>query len=479
MDENKPVGKDRAGLSAERVIGVPTETGTSAQSAPAADARGSGLATATSATARSAPAAAAATTSANSRLWLSARRALPFLLACLIAYFVEHFVLEGIGGHDENSPVVQGLFGFSKVYGYAISAWPRELVPRYTAIVHIDPDSDATARGLANNVCQQRAYLAALLPAMAERQPTTIVIDKYFTNTGCNLEEPTKALQEAIARVSTRVPIVVGVTVDTRSVAFAAEAPPLLVQPLAFARSPSLKEGVVNLDVVPRRIPLGWTVRERADAPGEWRNSIALEAALLREPKLFETSPRLRSLKAKHDNPYASMMGERLFATLRTADILCTDEATAPAFKAACAEQSRSSTDPSYLRGRIAILGETGYGVDSHDTSVIGRVPGTVLQANYIEALLDDRYFVPVPDWINYLVGFLFFVALEASLQGHRSWLSLGRVALIVAGTFGLLSLTARQFGYYVDPAVSVLVLVFMLIGWLRETIARTGGKAT
>jgi CHASE2 domain-containing sensor protein len=412
-------------------------------------------------------------------MWLAAKRTLPFFLACAVSYSLEHFVLERIAGHDESSPIVQGLFGFSKAYGYAISAWPREMKPRFTAIVHIDPDSDATARGLANNVCQQRGYIAALLPGMAERQPTAIVIDKYFTSTGCNLEEPTKSLKEAIARVATSVPVVVGVMVDTRGTTLAADAPPLLIPAVAFVRSPSLKEAIVNLDIVPRRIPLGWTVRERVDGLGEWRNGIALEAALLREPRLFETSPRLMRLKDERDNPFASMIGEQRFVVLQAGDILCTDVTTAPAFKTACAEQPRSGTDPSFLKGRIVILGESGHDVDRHETSVIGRVPGTVLQANYIEALLDDRYFVPAPDWVDYLVGFLFFVALEASLRGHRAWLSLGRVALIVVGTFGLLSFTARQFGYYVDPAVSVLVLVFMLIGWSREMITRIGGKST
>jgi len=42
------------------------------------------------------------------------------------------------------------------------------------------------------------------------------------------------------------------------------------------------------------------------------------------------------------------------------------------------------------LLRRIVVLGDAQQ--DPHDT-VVGHVPGVVLQANYIESLLDERYF--------------------------------------------------------------------------------------
>ena len=404
------------------------------------------------------------------------KQSLPLVFACVVAFLLEHGALEMIGGRDHGSPLMQGLFSVQEVYRYAVSAWPRELVPRYTVLVHIDPDMDATATGLSNNVCLQREYLARLLPAIAERDPALIVIDKYFTRTGCTLPEPTAALQQAIASVGARLPVVVGLSVDERASAGEANRrlPPALVAPLGFPPSPSLREGIVNLDVMPRRIPLGWTVRYTADAKPEWRNGIALEAALVREPKLLAKAPRLQRLKDERDNPLTSMIEEGLFNVLQASDFLCTDKTTAPRFAQPCAHMQRSGADPTYLRGRIAVLGETGGSVDRHESTLIGNVAGTVLQANYVEALLDGRYFVPVPEWVDYLVGLLLFVALELALRPAGPWRVLVRVAVLLGLTFLLLALTARFLGYYVDPAVSVLVLVFLLIGWLRDSIGHT-----
>jgi CHASE2 domain-containing sensor protein len=396
-----------------------------------------------------------------------------FLLACLAAFMLEHVALERMGG--SGSQTSQGLLGFRAFYVSAVSSWPRELIPRHTAIVHIESNRDPTARGLAHNVCLQREYLASLLPALAERHPAIIVIDKYFTSAGCIQAGPTDVLLEAVAKVSARVPVVVGLNID-RSASPPRGAPPLLEPPLAFKPSPSLREGIVNRDEVTlRRIPLGWTVRYDANDTGQWRDGIALATAIVREPRLLAMEPRLKKLRDERDNPYTSMIGQALFTTLRSGDVLCADETMRQRFAAACAQTAPGTVDPSYLTGRIVILGETGPSIDRHDSTVDGEVPGSILQANYVESLLDGRYFLPAPAWLNYVVGFLFFVAMEASLRSRRRLGSLAGVVLLIVVTFGLLSLAVRYLGYFIDPAVSVVVLVLMLTAWVFEAIAKTG----
>jgi len=399
----------------------------------------------------------------------------PFVLACIVSFALEHTALEFVAGPSGDSQLMQGLFSARDFYRSVVSSWPRELLPRYTVIVHVDPESDATAKGLANNVCQQRHYLARLLPALAARQPASIVIDKFFTRDGCTLEQSTAELQRTIAALSSRLPIVVGLAIDERSVAVDATRPPLLVPPLAFPDAPALRQGLVNADRMPRRIPLGWTIRSSPDASGEWRNSIALEAALIHEPALFEKAPRLARLENERENPLASMIAERRFRIVQASDLLCTDATAAPEFAEACAAAGPPQSDPGYLRGRIALVGETGWSIDRHQSTVIGDVPGTVLQANYVEALLDERYFVPAREITNYLLGLAFFIALELPLRQRNPLRALLGVAAVVGATFVLLSLTARYLGYYVDPAVSLLVLVFMLIGSVRESIGHLG----
>lgn len=45
---------------------------------------------------------------------------------------------------------------------------------------------------------------------------------------------------------------------------------------------------------------------------------------------------------------------------------------------------------------KIVVVGIAGLGSDLHQT-VLGKVPGVILQANYIESLLSDRMFKPLP----------------------------------------------------------------------------------
>ena len=418
-----------------------------------------------------APPAAAAKKPFDRSAWI--RRGLMFVLACGVAYALEHGAQHVIAGGDANSPALRSFFSIKEFYSRAVSSWPRALVPRYTVIVHIDPERDATAEGLANNVCQQRDYLARLLPEIAAREPSIVVVDKYFTRSGCTLAPPTQALRDAIAEVSLRRPVIVGLRVD--DLPPTAGARPALVAPLAFESSPALREGLVNLDRDPRRVPLGWTVHT-PDGADAWRNGIALETALAHDPKLLTKAPRLERLKERRDNPYISMIAEPLHTTLQASDFLCAAGSKTDAFAAACGQVKRSSTDPSYLRGRIAIVGETGRSLDRHETGVIGNVPGTVLQANYIEALLDERYFSPVPEWVNYLAGFAFFVLLEWALQHANPLVGAIRLTVLVAVTFGLLSLTARYLGHHVDPVtISVLLVVFKVIGLASERISHFG----
>ena len=401
------------------------------------------------------------------------RRGLLFLLACGVAYALEHGAQHLITGGDASSPALRSFFGLKEFYARAVSSGPRELVPRFTAIVHIDPERDATAEGLANNVCQQRDYLAALLPEIDAQEPSIVVIDKYFTRSGCTQAAPTAALRAAVEHLSLRRPVILGLLVDPRAATEAGR--PVLVAPLSFNKSPDLHEGIVNLDADARRVPLGWTVRA-PDGTEAWHNGIALETALTHEPKLFERAPRLKRLKDRRDNPFVSMIAEPQHTTLQAADLLCAAGSKATAFAAACAKAQRSANHPKDLRHRIVVVGETGRSLDRHETGVIGNVPGTVLQANYVEALLDARYFTPAPAWINYLTGFAFFVLLELALQNANPLVGMLRLAGLVAATFGLLSLTARYLGYHVDPVtVSVLLVAFKLIGLVSERISHFG----
>lgn len=98
-----------------------------------------------------------------------------------------------------------------------------------------------------------------------------------------------------------------------------------------------------------------------------------------------------------------------------------------------------------FCRGRIVLIGATWHAyaenrgplVESF-RSPIGTVPGCVLHANYVEALLDDRFNRVVPAWLAVLVDlllaiWLYYAYTKTSRQRRLLLLLLFCVPLIVA----------------------------------------------
>jgi CHASE2 domain-containing sensor protein len=407
-----------------------------------------------------------------SRKRASARAILAFAIACIVAYGLEQVAHLLISEAEQHAGSSDSVFMFRGGYERLVTAWPRDLVPRFTSLVYIDPDADRTAVSFLN-VCDQRAFLAELISAVAERNPAVIVVDKFFTPRYCAPDHPgTLALEKAIADASTRVPVVTGLRINGEN---ASPGPRSIEPPIAFRGALLFGEGIINIDTDSRRLPLGWTIDRDSPKRSEWRNTLALQVAEAYDSRLYEKYPRLERLVTQRANPYISMMPPAAFPAMFTGDLLCTSRNVRAAVRRLCAERVARATDPSYVRGRIVVIGEKSRETDVHNT-IIGRVPGFVLQANYIEALLDQRYFEPVPWWINYLLGFLFFAAVKASLHQKSALRCVAGFVGVALLTVLLLSLVVRYLGYFVDPvAGSASVLALLLIVWIFERVLRTG----
>lgn len=65
--------------------------------------------------------------------WL--RKFALFVLACVATYGLEHVAVHYLAHSPEGSALSQSLFGGRELYRTAVAAWPRRLVPRYTALV--------------------------------------------------------------------------------------------------------------------------------------------------------------------------------------------------------------------------------------------------------------------------------------------------------------------------------------------------------
>jgi CHASE2 domain-containing sensor protein len=125
----------------------------------------------------------------------------------------------------------------------------------------------------------------------------------------------------------------------------------------------------------------------------------------------------------------------------------------------ACSGQGR---ELKVLRGKVVLIGELNRDEDEHST-VMGRIPGLYLQANFIEALLDDRYYQGMPD-LNYALGFAFLVCLEAILVFlGSSWVKkAAAIAILVLGILSLLYIIISDLHWYVNP-LPIFTLVLLL----------------
>jgi len=326
-------------------------------------------------------------------------------------------------------------------------------------VVTIDPERDPGSVGMLD-LCRQRQMMAVLLQRIASAMPSVIVIDKFFGETVCP-GDINAALIASITDVNAKVPVIVGRRV----------ADSVYLQPSLFSNLPGLRDAIVNVDRDTRKLPLKWQVFPSKagmdhNAGLAWRETLSLKAAETYEKgKLAERHPQLAELLKTLRNPYISFLDLEQFNSFRfTAGfVLCGHEVKPGEDATACPGSPRELDG---LSGKIVLIGEISRDQDVQST-VVGRIPGVFLQANFIEAMLDDRYYEDFPA-LNYLFAFLFIAALEVILAVFPdSWTRrLAAIALLFLAMLFLIYIVITEFHRYVNPIpfFTLAVLIRMLV---------------
>ncbi len=276
-------------------------------------------------------------------------------------------------GHEQCDLVKTRLW-----YQQVVTLGYRKPRPHFVRLVTVTPPQDP---------CAYRALLADLLGRIAMLRPTIIVLDYSFSPHDCG--DTTEALRNSIQSITVagQIPVVFGVASSTMQEV--EDKHPTDLQPLKEAGFTSHDQaiwasdvladgsttimGLYRLDCDTRRIPTDWPVYEKRN--GHWERiskpmpTIGFAAAVLYDPTLANR-PEFRG----EENPLTSFIPEKHFLPVAAREIL---------------SEHANSADWLFQR-KIVVVGDAVS--DRHD-SVVGRVPGVVLQANYIESLLDDRYF--------------------------------------------------------------------------------------
>jgi hypothetical protein len=329
------------------------------------------------------------------------------------------------------------------------------------------------------NRCRRRLFLTKIIAEIQAQHPALIVIDYSFPPRGCIEDEQ---LRHMIS--NSPVPIVFGIQTETmeeyKNFSGHTLAQPTsndrscLVQTAAVDIRPATANniatgGLVRLDKDPSKIPLSWPVNLRNPddtlGPVATVQTLSLVAAGTYEQLTGHTlDERLRNLLDKKKNPYTSFLPTTTIPESAAIDILCAPGSFQGTDWDKCAPHSAAHK---LFASPIVLIGERSRR-DWHD-SPMGGVPGSVLQANYIESLLEDRYLSPVSRNTTLVMNILWIVLVECLFAFFRPWKALGFSMIGNLLLIGACYVMILQWGYFLSLWVLGLGFALPILRMVEE----------
>ena len=400
-----------------------------------------------------------------------------FTIACLLTYGLErwlHYAVEESG--QSHNFLTQSLFELASFYHRVVTASPRKPTPRFTSLVTLS--ERASPRGInMTNICYERQFLGELLKSLSNAHPNVVMIDKYFGPSACSdgdSDPGTRNLFDGVqALCRSHATVIVGRKVNdearTKTERLVYPLDPTLAFNFPMA---CVAEGVLNMDLDLRRVVLWWPNVGPVSNSQLPPPTVALAAATAASPMFLGTG-RLASWTPNSPSPYVSFVQSGQFDAYNMAarDLVC--KANGPQDWRACSDDEIGPKIRSLIQGRVVVIGEDFPEVDRHET-VVGNLPGYILQANYIESLLDDRLIRPMPALskvpeilnVDVLVGFLIFFCFEylAWHYHHHRVKALAWITVLFLGAVLTIYLSVSLLGYYLDPATVCLLAVLLRV---------------
>jgi CHASE2 domain len=364
--------------------------------------------------------------------------------------------------------------------------------PRWVALIAVGADIPATFAQTTSTdpkrplalPCRRREYLAELFKALKRYRPKVVVLDIWLDRYSCSEPTATQAFLDEATQFATNAPVILALGSLNKSeirtywpAEFSeamAKKPPLgfaelVSKPILHPPSPVI-EGVAELEADTRKIPLSWRIYDSFAGIGEPTHVVRKDTVAIAAVRAFTPTPieALRRVGAlTHDDrpqpsiepfPYTNFVKEDQLSISRSIDVICSAQPS-EVWSKICAEQARTSIDQKLFSGKVVVIGFAGLEEDIHP-SVMGRVSGMVLQANYIESLLEGRVYKPVPAWQQIVAGLVWLVLLFwfSSKFAKRPFLVsiLSVTAALLA--YVLIHMTVLKFGFYTEMLVPVVL---------------------
>jgi CHASE2 domain len=317
----------------------------------------------------------------------------------------ELFALLGISSSGDKPVALSMLYQRFVTAGYQK---PRR---RFVRIVVLSPSYEP--QSIFGDVCKKREFEAVLLERLAVLSPSMVVLDFWYSPQPCRGGEDAKReakLQAAILEFSKHFPVVLGRGSHTSHELQLDQDPDLpklkesgfrpndqVLDPKLDFPGDAISYGLVRINSDTRRIPINWDVfRDKAavfaHSVRERLPSLAYEAASRRDPQL---SASLSKIIAANEHPFTSFIPESDFHPAHAIDFVCGHMLKEGEDWTTCQSpdiaNDRRFSD--FKGGQVVLIAEAAQ--RDHFQSVIGEVPGYLLQANFIEGLLGNWYLRP------------------------------------------------------------------------------------
>jgi len=283
-------------------------------------------------------------------------------------------------GKESESPSLRARFLHSAIWYQTILNPYRSASSHYVAVITLDKNREP--KGIFDDLCQQRRFMAALLLGLAKESPAMIVIDKSYAPNACTDLDANRILANALTNI--KIPVVIGA--NSRKLP---DENLVLTPSVNFGGSGQIRYGLLRINSDPRQIPLGWRVLNAGpeislDTRLLWKPSLSLVAVEELDSQIVH---RLESKGLLENHPYTTLLSQSEIPTYSATSLVCSGGLGEQDDWKNCTTSQQLNHK---LTGRIAVIGDVG------DNSLSGGLPAVMLQANYIESLLDHRYVAPV-----------------------------------------------------------------------------------
>jgi CHASE2 domain-containing sensor protein len=328
--------------------------------------------------------------------------------------------------------------------------------------------------------CQQRFFVARLIHRLKRLNVAVIALDKFYEPDTCPADgEETKALLSAVSGIAPVVTLAARTALIPKSKRGETHVC-LSAKPGFDLGLPKRSLGLTRLDADTRRIPLQWPTLSNGVVTSEETFAFVTAKAFNKDAM---RNSLLTTAITKAQQPFSTMVRIEHHSAL---EILCGTKTDQESWKTCYTDEPVER-----MNGAVVVIGDHYGEQDLHpsigdvgneppavedDTAPEGLVYGVDLQANYIAALLDRRYYLPLlPEWGDqaFVIGFFIVLQVLCWRLHRRLWLAgvIG-VALwgsIALASFGVLAFTRYLLTVWVHEINLGTVVVSVLEHWVAR----------